>query len=115
MLGAKNAELYRKHLAGAEVILPEEAPERRHVYHIYAIRHRRRDALIEHLKERGVGVNIHYPVPVHLQKAYQHLALGKGSYPVTERVTSEILSLPMFPELTEEQIAYTADAVKAFK
>jgi dTDP-4-amino-4,6-dideoxygalactose transaminase len=111
----RNAELYCKYLAGADVVLPVESEGRKHVYHLFVIRHKRRDALIAYLKEQEIDSLIHYPIPVHLQNAYRHLGLGKGSYPVTETVTDEIVSLPMFPELTEEQIRFVADKIKAFK
>jgi dTDP-4-amino-4,6-dideoxygalactose transaminase len=109
-----NADLYRKHLEGADVIVPREGDGRKHIYHLFVIRHQRRDELIEFLKEKGIGALIHYPIPIHLQKAYQHLALNEGAFPVTEMVSKEILSLPMFPELTEEQIRYTSERIKAF-
>lgn len=110
----KNAELYNKFLSGLEgVITPKEMDYARHVYHIYAIRTKNRDELIAKLAERGVNCGIHYPVPVHLQNAYQSLGLKPGSLPVAEKVASEFVSLPMFAELTEEQIRYTADMVKA--
>ncbi len=110
----KNAELYNKLLSGLEgVITPKEMDYARHVYHIYAIRAQKRDDLIAKLGEKGVNCGIHYPVPVHLQNAYASLGLKAGSFPVAEKVASEFVSLPMFAELTEEQIRYTADMVKA--
>jgi len=110
----KNAELYNKLLSGLEgVITPKEMDYARHVYHIYAIRAQKRDDLIAKLGEKGVNCGIHYPVPVHLQNAYASLGLKAGSFPVAEKVASEFVSLPMFAELTEEQIHYTADMVKA--
>jgi dTDP-4-amino-4,6-dideoxygalactose transaminase len=84
----------------------------KHVYHIYAIRTKNRDALIAQLAEKGVNCGIHYPVPVHLQNAYAPLGLKPGSFPVAEKVASEFVSLPMFAELTEEQIHYVTDQVK---
>lgn len=110
----KNAELYNKLLSGLEgVITPKEMDYARHVYHIYAIRAQKRDDLIAKLGEKGVNCGIHYPVPVHLQNAYASLGLKADSFPVAEKVASEFVSLPMFAELTEEQIRYTADMVKA--
>jgi dTDP-4-amino-4,6-dideoxygalactose transaminase len=111
----KNAELYRKYLAGSDVILPVEDEGRKHVYHLFVVRHKRREEFMTYLQGEGVSCLIHYPIPIHLQTAYRHLGLGKGAYPVTETVCSEIVSLPMFPELTEEQIKYVADKIKAFK
>jgi len=71
--------------------------------------------LLEHLHSRGIGAGIHYPVPLHLQPAYKSLGLGKGSFPEAERQAARILSLPMFPELKDEQIKYVVDAVKDFR
>jgi dTDP-4-amino-4,6-dideoxygalactose transaminase len=82
------------------------------IFHIYAIRAPKRDALIESLKEKQIYCGIHYPVPVHLTKAYRSLNLPKGSFPVAEQIADEELSLPMFPELTNDQIRYVADALR---
>jgi len=95
------------------IITPKEMDYAKHVYHIYAIRTKNRDALIAKLGEKGVNCGIHYPVPVHLQAAYDCLGCKQGSFPVAEKVASEFVSLPMFAELSEEQIRYTADMVKA--
>jgi dTDP-4-amino-4,6-dideoxygalactose transaminase len=95
-----------------EVTTPFEAPYARHVYHVYAVRVPERDELISSLKERGIQSAVHYPVPIHLQKAYQHLGYATGSLPISERIALELISLPMFPELTEEQIATVALAVR---
>jgi dTDP-4-amino-4,6-dideoxygalactose transaminase len=110
----KNADLYRKYLQGTKVQLPEEMPFAKHVYHVFSIRVKDREKLIDFLKQKGVFTNIHYPIPIHLQNAYGFLGYKKGSFPVTELVVDEILSLPMFAELTEEQIKYTADCIKEF-
>jgi dTDP-4-amino-4,6-dideoxygalactose transaminase len=109
------ARLYTSLFRNAGVITPED-PGDRHVWHIYAIRvpAPRRDALKDFLAERGIGTGIHYPVPIHLQDAAQFLGYRKGELPVTERVAGEVLSLPMYPELTDEQVGYVADSVKAF-
>ena len=82
-----------------------------HVWHLYVIETPARDAMIDALKARGVASGIHYPYPVHLTPAYAHLGKGPGSFPHSERAAARILSLPMFPELTEEQAAYVASAV----
>jgi dTDP-4-amino-4,6-dideoxygalactose transaminase len=110
----KNADLYRKYLEGTGVGLPEEMPYARHVYHVFCVRVKERQKLIDFLKEKGIFTNIHYPIPIHLQKAYQFLGYKKGDFPVTEGCMDEILSLPMFAELTEEEIKYTADCIKEF-
>ncbi|PYL97371.1 MAG: erythromycin biosynthesis sensory transduction protein eryC1 [Verrucomicrobia bacterium] len=91
-----------------EIVTPSEALYSRHVYHVYAIRVEERDEIISFLNERGIQCGVHYPVPIHLQTAYQPLGYKTGSLPVSERIASELISLPMFPELTEAQIAAVA-------
>ncbi|HEX6868622.1 MAG TPA: DegT/DnrJ/EryC1/StrS family aminotransferase [Candidatus Limnocylindrales bacterium] len=111
----KHAARYTQLLAGAPVVTPSERAGVRHVYHLYVIRSAHRDALLAHLKTAGVMAGIHYPIPVHRQPAYQSLGYGDVRLPHTERAAAEIVSLPMYPELTDEQIAYVADAVLAFR
>lgn len=109
----KNAAIYNQLFAGfGSVVTPIEMDYGKHVYHVYALRVKNRDGLISALAEKGIGTNIHYPVPVHLQDAYSFLGLKKGSFPVAEQCAAEFISLPMFAELTGEQIQYVADAVK---
>jgi dTDP-4-amino-4,6-dideoxygalactose transaminase len=84
------------------------------VYHLYVILVDERDGLQKYLNEKGIGSGLHYPVPLHLQKAYANQGYKKGDFPVTESVASRLLSLPMFPELTKEQIEYVAQAIKEF-
>jgi dTDP-4-amino-4,6-dideoxygalactose transaminase len=111
----KNAQSYNDLLADVEgVITPIEAEYAKHVYHIYAIRCKRRDELINFLSEKKVFCGIHYPVPLHLQDAYKSLGFGKGSFPVAESCVEEIVSLPMFSELTEEQIEKVVKEIKNF-
>ena len=105
---------YTAHLRDAGVITPDEAAYARHVYHLYVIRSKWRDALRSYLKHKGVGAGIHYPVPVHLQPGYADLGSGPGSYPVSERLAGEILSLPMFPELTMGEVEQTAKLIRDF-
>jgi dTDP-4-amino-4,6-dideoxygalactose transaminase len=83
------------------------------VYHIYAVRVKERDRVLQALTQRGIGCGIHYPIPIHLQQAYRSLALGVGSFPVAERCANEFLSLPMFPELTPAQIEAVVQEVKS--
>jgi dTDP-4-amino-4,6-dideoxygalactose transaminase len=90
-----------------------EAPYAKHVYHIYAIRVAERDRLIAALAEKDIHCGIHYPIPVHLLDAYKSLNLGKGSFPFAEKSASEFVSLPMFAELTREQISGVATELKA--
>jgi len=109
----KHAALYQELLAGGNWVAPEEAAGRKHVWHVYAIRTTRRDALIEALTQVGVHCGIHYPIPVHLQEAYRSLGLGKGSFPVAERCADEFVSLPMFPELSRQQVETVASELKS--
>jgi dTDP-4-amino-4,6-dideoxygalactose transaminase len=111
----KHARAYNGMLKGiGDVITPVEHPKARHVYHLYVIQTKFRDALQKHLTERGVGTGLHYPVPLHLQEAYKSLGYTEGQFPVTEKVASHGLSLPMFAELTDEQMEYVARGVREF-
>jgi dTDP-4-amino-4,6-dideoxygalactose transaminase/acetyltransferase-like isoleucine patch superfamily enzyme len=102
-------------LADIESIsLPQEPAWSRAVYHLYVVRTRDRDGLIAHLKNRGIGTGIHYPIPLHLQKAYASLNYAEGYFPVAERVATEIVSLPMFPYLTAQQQARVAREIREF-
>jgi dTDP-4-amino-4,6-dideoxygalactose transaminase len=94
-----------------EVVTPGEAEYSRHVYHVYAIRVKQRDEVLQQLEGKGIACGVHYPVPVHLQKAYSALGYGRGAFPVSERIAEEFLSLPMYPELSNEQIDYVIEAV----
>ena len=96
------------------VIRPHEPSWSRGVYHLYVVRTSDREGLMNHLKEAGVGTGIHYPIPLHLQKAYSPLNYNPGDFPVTERLATEIVSLPMYPQLTESQQAIVAREVLAF-
>jgi dTDP-4-amino-4,6-dideoxygalactose transaminase len=110
------AARYNELLAGTDVITPEIPSGGRHVFYCYAIRvpGGRRDALRAFLTERGIGTQIHYPVPIHMQEAAQFLGYRKGDLPVTEKVSGEVLSLPMFAELTEAQVDRVASSVTEF-
>ncbi len=111
----KNAALYNELLGGVEGIeVPGEIDGVRCVYHLYVIQFDDRDGLMGYLGECGVTCGLHYPVPLHLQEAYKDLGYGVGDFPVAERAAGRILSLPMFPELTERQIRYVCDKVKEF-
>jgi len=89
--------------AKGSVVVPREASWTKGIYHLYVVRVQDREALQAHLAEAGIGTGIHYPIPLHLQKAYQHLGYKKGDFPFTERVAEEIISLPMFPQLQQDQ------------
>jgi dTDP-4-amino-4,6-dideoxygalactose transaminase len=97
-----------------EIIRPFEAEYAKHVYHIYAVRIKQRDRLMAFLAEKGIACGIHYPVPIHLQNAYRFLDLDAGSFPVAETCAEEFLSLPMFPELTLEQMNHVVRGIKEF-
>lgn len=96
-------QLYRKLLAGARVEIPQDDPQNESVYHLFAIWVENRDNVRAELEKRGVGSAIHYPVPVHLQKAYASLGHKPGSFPHTERASERVFSMPLFPEMTNEQ------------
>jgi dTDP-4-amino-4,6-dideoxygalactose transaminase len=105
------AALYTGALEGSGVELPREQPYAHAVFHLYVVRHPRRDALAEALRGRGVGTLIHYPIPLHLQPAFASLGGRPGDLPVAEKATAEVLSLPLYPELTDEQARAVATAV----
>jgi dTDP-4-amino-4,6-dideoxygalactose transaminase len=106
------ATLYDQLLRDVSVRVPRGAPETRHVYHIYAIRSPGRDTLRDDLAARGIQTGIHYPIPVHLQPAYADLGYAKGDFPAAEQAARELLSLPMFPELTEAQVERVVAALQ---
>jgi dTDP-4-amino-4,6-dideoxygalactose transaminase len=107
------AREYMRLLDGAGVVTPVEQEWARHVYHVFAIRSQERNSLQEHLSAKGIQTGIHYPIPVHLQKAYAEPQYGVGSFPVSEEIASQVLSLPIYPELTSEQLTAIADALHA--
>ena len=108
------AKRYRELLAGTPLQLPREAGYAESAWHLYTVRHPRRDELKAFLDENGIGNAVHYPLPLHLQKAYAHLGHQPGDFPVAEKAAREVLSLPMFPELTDAQIQRVAEVVKRF-
>ena len=95
-----------------ELITPFRAASVLHVYHIYAIRVQNRDEVVRRLADKGIGSGVHYPVPIHLQKAYSSLGYERGSFPIAERCAIEFVSLPMFPELTPKQLEIVAQGVR---
>lgn len=108
------AARYHALLADTPAVVPPVAAEHaEHVYHVYAVRVGERDEILERLSRRGIACGIHYPVPVHLQPAYAHLGYKRGDFPVSERCAETFLSLPLFPEISDEQTEYVASALKA--
>jgi dTDP-4-amino-4,6-dideoxygalactose transaminase len=108
----EHAALYGQLLEAAPGVLPlKEAPYGRHAYHLYAVRAENRDGLAAALGRRGIATGIHYPVPLHGTRAYRRLGYGPGAFPVCERAAGELLSLPLYPELTCRQIEHVARAV----
>lgn len=109
----ENAKKYNE-LLGNRVITPVEEDYAKHIYHLYVIRVKERGGLQKFLDEIGIPTIIHYPIPIHLQKAYSELGYNLGEFPVTEKLANEILSLPMFPELTDEEIVHISDSINKF-
>jgi len=108
------AHRYHELLADTPLQLPREAGYAESVYHLYVVRHPRRDELKKHLEANGVGCAVHYPIPLHLQKAYAHLGHKAGDFPVAEKAARECLSLPIYPELTDAQIQRVVAVIKDF-
>jgi dTDP-4-amino-4,6-dideoxygalactose transaminase len=101
--------------AGAAELAPFEPERSKAVYHLYVVRVQDREGLMRHLAEAGIGTGIHYPVPLHLQKAYEHLGYRPGDFPITEQAAHEIVSLPMFPQLISGQQNRVVQALQSFR
>jgi dTDP-4-amino-4,6-dideoxygalactose transaminase len=110
----EHAERYSALLAQCPVVCPVEADYAESVYHLYVIRVEKRDELQAHLKEQGISTGIHYPIPIHLQPAYQGLGYQKGDFPVSERYAEQILSLPMYAELESAFVDLVTQAIERF-
>lgn len=110
----EKAASYNTLLRDTPVKLPVETKDRRHVYHLYVIRSEERDKLQNYLDSQGIGTGIHYKNPVHLQKAMAGLGYNRGDFPVTEKMCNEILSLPIYPELNEENQVYIVEKIREF-
>lgn len=109
------ANTYANSLKGVhQITTPKVLPNVKHVYHVYALRCQKRDMLLNFLKEKGIGVLTHYNIPLHLQKAYKCLGYKPGDLPVAEKISREIISMPMFPFITKKQIKYVTDSIKEF-
>ncbi len=111
---AAAVEVYQDALGDLPVITPQKSPDVQHVYHLYVVRAARRNLLADCLKDAGVGTGVHYPIPIHLQPAFADLGYDRGSFPVTEKLCGQILSLPMYPEIQPESIQYVANTIREF-
>ncbi len=116
---AQKAEVYTKLLKDADLrfplVTPEVRPDGRHIFHQYVIRvPGNRDALMEHLKNHGIGSKIYYPIPLHLQRCFEYLGYKKGDFPEAEAAANETFALPAYPELTDEQQVYVVEMIKRF-
>jgi dTDP-4-amino-4,6-dideoxygalactose transaminase len=107
-----HAQAYSKHLQDVVEAVPVVRPQATHVFYVYVVQVRERDQMHKYLSELGIGSSIHYPTPIHLQPACQHYGYTRGMLPVTEAVCERIISLPMYPELTQEQVQVVIDGVK---
>ena len=109
------ASVYDESIHNRLITKPNGLGHGEHVYHLYVIRCDRRDELREHLRERGIGTQIHYPVPIHLQDAYRDLGKNAGDFPVSEKCSSTVLSLPLYPELSDAECEYIVQCVEEFR
>ncbi len=110
----KAAARYSKLLKGLPLVLPEVDRKKTHVFHLYVVQTGQRDKLLRFLKKNEIGAGIHYPTPIHLQKAYENLGGKRGDFPVSEKAAGEIISLPLFPEITENQIDFVVAKIREF-
>lgn len=108
------AWLYKKELMDLPIVLPKEEDWAYHVYHLFVIRTERRDELMAYLRECGIHTLVHYPTPIHLQPAYSYLGYRKGDFPRAEKVSSEVLSLPIYPSLKEEEVYKVTYSIRKF-
>ena len=110
-----HAKGYRELLFGVgDLAFQQEAPYSTHIFHLFIVETEWRDALREHLAAHEIQTGIHYPIPIHLQRAYKDLGYGQGDFPETERLANNMLSLPIFPELRREQIEWVAEEIAEF-
>jgi len=108
------AAMYDAGLRDTIVTLPTVSPEVEHVYHLYVVRSAVRDVLREHLASRGVMAGLHYPIAIHLQEAYRELGHRPGDFPEAEGAAREVLSLPMYPEMTPAHVEYVINSIQAY-
>ncbi len=107
------AARYQEMLTGLPLQLPVARRDASHVYHLFVLQVSHRDAVLAHLKAEGIGAGVHYPIPIHLQPAYAELGYGPGSFPVAERTAGRLLSLPVYPEMSDEQVTYVAATMRS--
>jgi dTDP-4-amino-4,6-dideoxygalactose transaminase len=113
---ARRAAIAKRYLdafAGTPLVLPATAQGNEHTWHVFVVRSKKRDALQAALAQRGVGTMIHYPTPPHLQQAYAQLGHARGAFPICESIHDEVLSLPMGPHMSEAEVAYVIEQVRA--
>jgi len=110
----QKASYYTKQIEGRDLIPPKTINVNKHVFHLYVIRLKERDRLVEHLKANNIGCAVHYPIPQHLQKCLEHLGYKEGDMPEAERAAKEILAIPIFPEITKEEQDYIISTINDF-
>jgi dTDP-4-amino-4,6-dideoxygalactose transaminase len=111
----KVAQKYTDHLGDLKNLeLPVQRPDAKHSYYLYVIRTKKRELLRNWLRKEGILTGIHYPVPIHLEESYRFLNIPPGSFPISEKMADEILSLPMYPELTDGEISFVSDSIRRF-
>jgi len=111
----EHAAYYTQGLAGLTPVTPPVVDScNEHIFHQYTVRVERRDALQAHLKSKGIGSAIYYPVPLHLQNCFSHLGYKRGAFPEAERAAADVLSLPVYPELSRDQLDYVIETIRGF-
>ena len=105
------AKIYLENIKNLKIVLPKVQNNCEHVWHLFVIRTKNRDELQTYLKEKGIETLIHYPIPMHLQPAYEDLGFSKGEFPLAEKIADEVLSLPMWPGMKNEEVRYVIDII----
>lgn len=108
------AQIYIENIKNKKIVLPYEADYSKHIWHVFAIRTKERDELQKYLNYNGIGTNIHYPVPIHLQEAYKDFGYKTGSFPIAEQISKEVLSLPMWYGMEDDQIGYILEKINSW-
>ena len=106
-----NTEVFRRYW---DLQLPLVKEGNKPVYYVFTLKTEKRDALNEFLQKNGIGTSVYYPIPLHLQKCFSHLGYKKGDFPVSEKLCETVISLPMYPELGEDEVTYICDKIKGF-